>query len=789
MQERTLKVLELDKILARLSDFAVMAETREKLASLKPYTDIEKARTALSETDEARSLSVRHGRPPLVPLTSPGAALRRTKIGASLSPGELLAAAHVLRISRLTKAYFDMRDFDTDYPLLFMYAQRLSENRAVEQKIFDCIISEDEIDDNASDTLFSIRRKKNSLTNKVKDILNDIIHSSSYSSMLREPIVSMRGDRYVVPVKSEYRSSFKGVVHDTSQTGGTVFIEPLKVVETNNEIRELAGREKEEIDRILAELSTLIGLCANEIDEDFSVLTDIDFVFAKAAYADSIEASVPVLNDKNIIDIKKGRHPLIPPDKVVPVDIRLGEDFDTLVITGPNTGGKTVSLKTLGLFALMAQCGLHIPAKEGSKTAVFSNVFADIGDEQSIEQSLSTFSAHMVNIIEILRKCDSKSLVLFDELGAGTDPAEGAALATAVLKEVKSRGAVSAATTHYSEIKMYAIETPRVENAACEFDVNSLKPTYRLYVGALGKSCAFDIAKKLGMSDGLISDARQLLNAESSKFEDIVNTIETERSSLIAAKAETERELQEARRLREKLQNEDEKRAKNRERILNDARREAKKLLDDATHSVDEKLREIEKAGRQDKISATRRAKQELSSKSGKIDDKLSSGVFKTRKKVNPSELSVGTEVFVPSMQSYGTVQTLPDKNGNTEVAVGAMKLKINVSALELSDKTPEKKKKPQRTVSGGGMKRSAATVKSEIDLRGMYLDDAIAAVDKYIDDAALAHLNTVTIIHGRGTGVLKKGITDYLKSNKTVTSFRLGKYGEGGDGVTVVEL
>ena len=786
MEQRVLRVLELDKILSALSEFAVMENTRERLLSLTPFDDIDKAQRALCETDEARIFKARQGRVPLVPLADITAAVNRAKIGALLSFGELLSVGHILRVSRQVQGAFNVRDFESDYPLLNMLSSNLQMQKELERHIFDCIISDEEIDDNASETLFKIRRKKASLANRVKDILNDIIHSQAYSATLRDPIISMRGDRYVVPVKSECRAMIKGVIHDTSQSGGTLFVEPLRVVETNNEIRKLSGEESDEIERIVSELSNEVADNAEIILESFKALCDIDFVFAKAAYADKIEACVPSLNADNIIDIKKGRHPLIDPEKVVPVDIRLGEDFDTLVITGPNTGGKTVSIKTIGLFALMTQCGLQIPAKDGSKMAFFSDIFADIGDEQSIEQSLSTFSSHLVNIIDILKKCGSKSLVLFDELGAGTDPAEGAALAASILKEVQSRGAVTAATTHYSEIKMYALSTPRVENAACEFDVNSLKPTYRLYIGALGKSCAFDIAKRLGMEEDIIKSASDFINAENTRFEDIVNTLEKDRMKAYLAREEAEKSLSEAEKIRERLKTEDERQRKNRDKVLDEARREAKRIIDNAKKEIDEKIREAEKAAKSGGSDQMRRIKQELTKKADDFEDKIAGRVFETSKKVLPGDIKKGTPLYVPSMNSSGLAAGPPDKNGRIEINVGGMRIKTNISAVELDMKKPANEKK--KAASMPHVKRESIA-KSEVDLRGMSLEEALSVVDKYIDDAVMSHLNTVTIIHGRGTGVLRQGITEYLKTNKSVSSFRLGKYGEGGDGVTVVEL
>ncbi len=789
MNKKVIKILELDKILEKLSGFAVMNKTKEALLKIEPSASIDEVKKLLEETDEGRVFTVKHSRPPIVPLSDVGAAVKRLKIGASLSLGELLSCAHVLKSARTIIKYFGVDGFSEQFPCLNKYKNMLYQDSEKEHKIFSSILSEEEVDDNASQRLSEIRRKKLSLQNKVKDILQEIIHSPSYAKALQEPIVSMRGDRYVVPVKSEYKSSLNGVVHDTSQSGGTLFVEPMRVVETNNKIRELVSEEKEEIDRILAQLSESLGEIADPIFENYGIISDIDFIFAKAAYADSISAAKPNINSKNIIDIKDGRHPLIDKAKVVPINIRLGEEFDTLVITGPNTGGKTVSLKTLGLFSLMAQCGLHTPCRESSRLCVFNEIFADIGDEQSIEQSLSTFSSHMVNIVGILKNCGKGSLVLFDELGAGTDPAEGAALATAILKRVRSLGALTAATTHYSEIKMYALSTPGVENAACEFDVNSLKPTYRLHVGALGKRCAFDIAKRLGIDKGVIDEAKGLIDAESTKFEDIVSKLEKNRIKAENVSKQAERDRQQAQSIKDKLKAEDEKQKKMRDKILDDARREAKKMLEDAKDEISQKMREIEKAAKgtyKDKARVMQEARNTLGKNIGDIDDKLTRGLFKTHKNPKPEEIKLGMEIYLPAMSAEGEVLSLPDKSGNIEVSVGGMKIKTKLSTIEIMPEKP-KKKEPKVKIPAAFYKGNA--VKSEIDLRGMILDDAIAAVDKYLDDAVMSHHNMVTIIHGRGTGVLKAGITEFLKSNRSVKSFRMGALSEGGDGVTVVEL
>ena len=529
MLKKTLKVLEFDKILAMLKDLAVMQPTKDQIDNLEPSCDIDEVNKNLSETSEAESLILRKGNIPLSPVSDVDLFVSRAQIGASLHMREILMCAHCLRIARLVLSYFDFDSFSSDYPLLNEKVKRLEPLEKLEKRIFEVIVSEDEIADDASNELFSIRNRIRNLNNKIRDVLNSMIHSSKYSKYLQEPIITVRNDRFVIPVKSEYRQEVAGIIHDSSASGATLFVEPQAAVEINNELRGLFAKEKEEIERILRELTEEIAQNGDIILKNYKTLIDLDFVFAKGKLSLNYNGTRPGVNDCGIIDLKKARHPLIDKDKVVTTDIYLGRDFDTLVITGPNTGGKTVSLKTLGLFTLMAQAGLHIPASDGSEIAVFEEVFADIGDEQSIEQSLSTFSSHMVNIVKILSLANDKSLVLFDELGAGTDPVEGAALAVSILEAVKNKGAKCAATTHYSELKKYALSTERVKNAACEFDVVSLRPTYRLLIGVPGKSNAFAISKRLGLSDEIIERAKDLISTKDKSFEDVISSIERDR--------------------------------------------------------------------------------------------------------------------------------------------------------------------------------------------------------------------------------------------------------------------
>ncbi len=788
MEEKTLKILEFDKIRERLSKKAVMNASAERLLKIQPFTDLEKVRTLLSQTDEARSISVKYGSAPLAPVADAVPVVKRSQIGAMLSCAELLCIAHVLRITRKVLQYIDIRDFETDYPALNYICSRLEAVRDVEKNIFEAVISEEELDDHASPALFEIRKKKFNLTNKIKDILNDIIHSPTLVTALQDPIVTIRDGRYVVPVKAEQRGMIPGVVHNSSQTGATLFVEPMKVVETNNQIRMLDSEEKEEINRILSELSAQVSENAETIITNYKTLINIDVIFAKARFADEMEAACPEINADGIIEIKKGRHPLLDKKKAVPIDIRLGEDFDTLVITGPNTGGKTVSLKTLGLFTIMTQAGLHIPAKEGSKMAVFEKVFADIGDEQSIEQSLSTFSAHMVNIVNIIKNVDSSSLVLFDELGAGTDPTEGAALAGAILLDVMSKGAKTAATTHYSEIKLLAISTDRIENAACEFDVEKLCPTYRLLVGALGRSNAFAIASRLGMDDYIIENAKNTISSQKIEFEDIVNKIEEMGQKAEKNRDETERARLAAEKFRKELEEERAKIEKEKQKIMDNARQEAKRLVTNAKKEIEEEIKEIKAISAQERVKALEEAKSKLKSKENILSDQLYDSTVKAIKgNLKASDVKPGCEVFVNLMQKKGIALSKPDKDGNLEVQVGIIKLRTNISDLSKVLDTNVQKVVRDFKKSRTNIKLNA--VKPEIDLRGMALDEASLVMDKYIDDAVLAHLSVVTIVHGKGTGILRAGLQEDLKRHPSVKSFRDGKYGEGENGVTIVEL
>lgn len=790
MEERTLRVLEFNKIAKKLSEGAVCSSTVQRCLEIKPTADIYEARMLLAQTTEAESLLLKKGAPPISPLKNAAGAAMRAAAGGVLSMGDLLAVAHTLRIARGLLSYFREDDFEEKYPRIALASAGLEENKKFEQKIFGSILSEEEMADEASPELSRIRKQMRSMNNKVRDVLNDMIKSSRYSAILQDAIVTMRGDRFVIPVKSEHKNAVPGIIHDSSASGATIFVEPMAAVEINNKLRALMSDEQEEIERILMEFSAEAGENSELIKRDYEVIEELDFIFAKGKLSRKMDGFEPKLNDSGIVNIIKGRHPLIDKNKVVPTDIYLGKDFDTLVVTGPNTGGKTVALKTLGLLTLMAQAGLHIPANQESDIAVFENVFADIGDEQSIEQSLSTFSSHIVNIIDILKKADYKSLILVDELGAGTDPTEGAALAVAILERFKSMGAKTAATTHYSEIKLYALSTDRVENAACEFDVDSLRPTYKLLIGVPGKSNAFAISKRLGIDDGIIRRAGELVSKDNTRFEDVISSLEdsrrraeTELETVEAAKAETLAARETALKQQESIE-------KQKEKIINDARRDAKKIYEQAKKESDRIVREMQellKHAHEDNRKAMEEGRKKLRQGMGKMEEALSEDVFTAKgKSINPKSIRIGMEVEVSTMNQTGSVLTLPDKNGNLQIQMGILKVTANVTAL----REPAGSKKQKKAASynpGGGF--SVAAVKSEIDLRGMLADEAVLAADKYLDEAAMAHLESVNIIHGKGTGALRSAIHDMLRHHPHARSFRLGRYGEGDFGVTVVEI
>ena len=720
---------------------------------------------------------------------------KRAEQGGTLTARELMDISRLLYVARRMKSY--LGETSEECAVLRDISERLLTAKALEDKINAAIISEEEIADDASAELSAIRRRMKNLNGKIKDTLNGMIHSQHYKKFLQDPIVTMRSDRYVIPVRAEYKSEVPGIVHDTSSTGLTMFIEPMSVVNSNNEIRDLKNREQQEIERILAELSALTAENSHEIFVDFKCIAELDFIFAKGRLSLDMNAAEPKLNDEGIINFKKARHPLIDKDKVVANDISLGGGTDTIVVTGPNTGGKTVTLKTVGLLSIMAASGLHIPAAEGSDAAVFSKIYADIGDEQSIEQSLSTFSSHMTNTVKILRGVDNRTLALFDELGAGTDPTEGAALAIAILEHLRSCGAETVATTHYSELKLFALTTDGVQNASCEFDVATLQPTYKLLIGVPGKSNAFAISRRLGLRGDIIDRANAILSDEDIKFEDVITDLEQARAAARRDAEENERMKRELTELRNKLEEDRIKLKENKSRILEEAHREAKILVMDAKSEANEIIRDLEKMRQQGIKSGaledkTSKAREKLRQREESIDEKMRRAAKPKQTIVEPPKnLKPGELVKIVDLNQEATVIKPPDKSGNVRVEAGIIKMDVHVSNLRRVDTDKKKQKElAERYVkSTRAFESKTKNVSTEVDVRGQYPEEAWANTEKFLDDCYLAGISPVRIVHGKGTGVLKKHIRDMLRRHRYVASFRPGRFGEGEDGVTVVEL
>jgi len=791
MNDRAIRVLEFDKIVKKLADLTCSELGREVAEQLLPQNEYAKVKSSLKETDDGVSYIARRGSPPLGGVHDIRGSLKRVDIGAVLNPGELLRISDVLRACRNLKSYAGELSTDDEGNTADELINCLETNKRIEDKIRLAIVSEEEIADGASAVLSSIRRQAKELQNSIKEKLNSMIRSSKYQKFMQEAIVTMRGDRYVIPVRQEYRSEVPGVVHDSSSSGATIFIEPMVVVEANNSIRQLKIKEQAEIERILYELtSDVAGILAN-LKSNVSILARLDFIFAKARLSVDNSCVSPGLNTDGRVIIKKGRHPLLDRKKVVPIDFWIGGEFDTLVITGPNTGGKTVTLKTVGLFTLMAQAGLHLPANEGTVVNVFSKVFADIGDEQSIEQSLSTFSSHMTNIVDILKYADRSSLVLFDELGAGTDPTEGAALAMAILESLHRIGAVTVATTHYSELKMYAISTKGVENASCEFDVATLKPTYRLLIGVPGKSNAFAISKRLGLTDPILGRAREFLTQEDIEFEDILMSIEKNRTEAEKERAKAESYRLEIESLKKELEGQREKIGIQRDKLFREAREEARKVLLEAKHEARNILDEMRRLQTEQQNLENNKAAEELrlklKNKIDMIEETLVEPLIPRKGYVNPPEnLKPGDSVLILSLNRKGIVKKPPDKDGEAVIQAGIMEINIHVSNLKIINERESENIKTGLGKIGISKSMNAST---EIDLRGLNVEEAVDSVDKFLDDASIAGLKEVTVIHGKGTGILRSGIHQFLRSNPHVKSFRLGRYGEGETGVTVIEL
>lgn len=787
MNNKSLSTLEYNKIISRLVSFACSDGAKQILHKLEPMTDIDKINTALDYTNDALTRVYQKGSVDFSRIKDIRGSIARLKVGSSLNALELLNISMLLECAAHIKGYYEQRA-DSIQPLIDMLDPVTLLNNAIKK----CIISEDEISDDASANLRSIRRQKNIAADRIHTELNKILNSPSTRTYLQDYVITTRQGRFCLPVKAEYKSLMPGMVHDQSSTGSTVFIEPAAVVKLNNDIRELELKEQAEIEVILADLSAKAAEYTDSLLSDYEILTNLDCIFAKALLSRHFNCSRPVMNNKGIVNIKKGRHPLIEPHTVVPIDIYLGTDFNLLIITGPNTGGKTVSLKTVGLLTLMAQAGLNIPALEHSDIAVFDNIFADIGDEQSIEQSLSTFSSHMTNTVDILKKADSNSLILFDEIGAGTDPTEGAALAIAILDSLHRRNITTMATTHYSEIKMYALTTDGVENACCEFDVQSLRPTYRLLIGVPGKSNAFAISKKLGLSDNIINDASRRLDSEDIKFEDLVTDLEQSRVTIEREREELNEYKAQIAQLKSELTKKTERLDERTDNIIRKANEEAARILKDAKEYADKTINAMNKHGMT--VKELEKHRSAIREKMNKRQEKLKiepANNISEHKAHDISEFKVGMHVKVLTMNVIGTVSQIHKNKNQVTVLVGSLSTKMDIKNLAILKgymDPAETSSKPKGAGGSGKIKMSkSSSVSSEINLLGYTVDEAIAVLDKYLDDAYIARIPQVRIVHGKGTGALRSGITSYLHGVPYIKEFRLGQIGEGAEGVTIV--
>ena len=788
VNKKVLKTLEYDKIIDMLVEEADSALGNDSARRLRPSSDRGEIVAMQAETSHALTRLFHHGALSFHGLTDIRSSLVPLAKGGTLGAGELLRIGALLEAAKRA-VEFDKKDEETDF--LSGRFDGLQTFPEIRREISRCILSEDEISDDASSELKRIRRAMKTTNDKIREQLSVTVNSSG--DMLRDNIVTMRNGRYCLPVKQEYKSAFQGMIHDQSSTGSTFFIEPMAIVKLNNDLAELAMKEQEEIERILASISSICAPETEGLERDVILLAELDFIFAKAKLSKKMQGSEPIFDD-NYIEIKKGRHPLIPRDRVVPIDVTLGKDYRLLIITGPNTGGKTVSLKTVGLFTLMGQAGLHIPAFDGSHLRVFHEVYADIGDEQSIEQSLSTFSSHMTNTVSILKRADKNTLALFDELGAGTDPVEGAALAISILDNLLQRNVTAMATTHYSELKIYALSTEHVENASCEFDVESLQPTYRLLIGVPGKSNAFAISSKLGISDEIIEKAKSLVDEDSKSFEDVVTGLESTRKELEEERAKAAAYREEIERQKKKLAEKNERIDKAKEKILRRANEEANEILQKAKDMADDSIRKYNKwmDGGKGNVSDMERQRSAIREQLKKTGEKLATKQKGNRPKTAPGKLSIGDLVMVHSMGVKGTVMSLPNAKGKCFVQMGIMRSEVNADDLELlEEETLQNRKEQLRERSGAGKIKMMKSlhVSSSINLIGKTVDEAIALLDKYLDDAYLAKLHQITIIHGVGTGALRNAVQAHLKKSKYIKTYRMGEYGEGGYGVTVAEF
>lgn len=784
------KTLELDLILEKLAAECSCDDAKDLARGLKPAGDMAEVEMLLQQTEDAFSLLARFGGPSFSGLKNVNNSLHRAAAGGSLNPKELLDIAYCLRALRTLDEW---RNHSSGVKTsLDFFFEGITSNKYLETKILSCIISEEEIADKASDTLFDIRKKIRSKENSIREKLDSLIHSSHYQQFLQEAIITQRNGRFVVPVKAECRGNVPGLVHDTSSTGATVFIEPASVVDANNDIKVLQGKERDEIMRILYELSAESGDFAESIKHSYESAIRLNLIFAKAHLAYKMKATKPILNNEGIICLKKARHPLVDPKKVVATDIALGDEYDTLVITGPNTGGKTVSLKTLGLLTLMTMCGLLIPVADRSRVSVFNNILVDIGDEQSIAQSLSTFSSHMVNIIDIMKKSDDKSLILIDELGAGTDPVEGAALAVSIIEALREKGAIIAATTHYAELKAYALDTPGVTNGCCEFDIETLRPTYKLLIGVPGRSNAFAILKHLGMTQDVIDNAKAIVGSDNRDFEAVLEKLEASRHALEEERKVAEEMTERARKIEEKAQSEMDKIETLKARELDKAKREAQKLIDAAERKSSQFLLELDKLKKEQTSSnateIARKTRRAVKAQMGEMDDLI-----------NPNELADNWDYDyklprnpVPGdrivIKGIGEGEVLEFKNNNVFVKSGLLKTRVKLSDIMILDKPKKKPVKTQHNVYRTSS-RADADVKTEIDMRGETVDEALSELGLFIDRCVLNNIEEIRIIHGKGTGALRSAVTDYLKTHPNVSEYRLGRYGEGENGVTIAKL
>ena len=788
MNQKVLTKLEYYKIIDMLTDKADSQPGKKLCRELLPSTDLEEIRKNQIQTSDALSRLFKVGSTSFGSNSDIGFSIKSLEIGSTLSILELMKIAAMLdNVSRI-KTYGKKDREDTPDDSLSEYFEQLTPLTQVANEINRCILSEEEIADDASPRLKSIRRSMIQTNEKIHSQLNSML-AGAYRTYLQDAVITMRDNRYCIPIKAEYKGQVNGMIHDQSATGSTYFIEPAAVVELNNKIRELELEEKEEIQIILAGLSAMAGEHTEELATNQKIMTELDFIFAKAELAMDMNGTAPIFNEEHYINIRKGRHPLLDKKKVVPIDIHLGKDFDLLIITGPNTGGKTVSLKTVGLFTLMGQAGLHIPALDRSELSVFTEVYADIGDEQSIEQSLSTFSSHMKSIVHILKHADADSLCLFDELGAGTDPTEGAALAIAILNYLHDRGIRTMATTHYSELKIYALSTSFVENACCEFNVETLQPTYRLLIGIPGKSNAFAISSKLGLSDEIINAAREQIGKEDKSFEDVIADLEQSRITIEKEQREIAEYKERIRTLQEQLQHKNEKIDQAKDRILREANEKAKEILQEAKEVADETIRDFNKVSAGADIRELEKKRQKVRDKISEKNAKLSIGGSKEpeRKALDPKKLKKGDTVKILSMGLKGTVSTLPDAKGTLFVQCGIMRTQTNVKDLVLIDEVTINTPTLQRTGAGKIKMSKSLSVSTEINLLGKTVDEALSELDKYLDDAYLAHLPSVRVVHGKGTGALRNAVHSHLKRLKYVKEYRLGEYGEGDAGVTIV--